>query len=444
MITLVFLVSTADAGKDYYKVLGVSRKADEKQLKRAYKKQAMKWHPDKHQEDKDKATTKFQEIAEAYETLSDTEKRKLYDLGGEEAVKGQPPSGQDRAGSRGHTSFTSQQGAGGDGRAQWFYSQEGPSDDVSSNIDPRVLQDAFAKMFGGQSGSGKSGSSRQFFGSMPGGIPASDQRSRQGGPLFTRGPVKELSFKDHEAQIQALTKHGPAVVLFYAAGGSSCPELCHRIKKEYLKLAEAQQAKVAITAVQCKRRRGRCAEYANSFPAIVLFEKGTQSKTVLSAGIAARASLLQQKMDALLVKKHGGMEELTPDLWLAGDPCEGQFCLLLLERGSENSALQARRKALAAAAKRLRGEPIRTFYVKADKFPNFVRSFETRSPSAFLGGFLRMPAAQVILYRPKRQRFEVFEGDMENAEALAEFAEKTINRGTPLSQKTKGEPHMEN
>eukprot|EP00913_Durusdinium_trenchii_P027619 g25903.t1 len=114
LILVLLLLPFAEAGKDYYKILGVNKKADEKSLKKAYKKLALKWHPeacrrkrhtlspahrcfpvpaskDKHVDDKEKATAKFQEIAEAYETLSDPEKRKLYDLGGEEAVKGQPP-----------------------------------------------------------------------------------------------------------------------------------------------------------------------------------------------------------------------------------------------------------------------------------------------------------------------------------------------------------------
>jgi len=47
LLALALLVP-ADAGKDYYNILGVSKKADDKLLKRAYKKQAMKWHPDKH------------------------------------------------------------------------------------------------------------------------------------------------------------------------------------------------------------------------------------------------------------------------------------------------------------------------------------------------------------------------------------------------------------
>jgi molecular chaperone DnaJ len=70
---------------DYYEVLGVSRNATEDELKRAYRKLAMKYHPDKNQGDKD-AEAKFKEINEAYEILSDKEKRQLYDQFGHAGV----------------------------------------------------------------------------------------------------------------------------------------------------------------------------------------------------------------------------------------------------------------------------------------------------------------------------------------------------------------------
>jgi DnaJ-domain-containing protein 1 len=58
-------------GKDYYGILGVPKKASEQDIKKGYKKMAMKWHPDKNMEQKDVAEKRFQEIAEAYEALSD-------------------------------------------------------------------------------------------------------------------------------------------------------------------------------------------------------------------------------------------------------------------------------------------------------------------------------------------------------------------------------------
>ncbi len=64
--------------KDYYKTLGVDRNASQDQIKRAYRKLAVKYHPDKNKNDK-KAEEKFKEIGEAYEVLKDPKKRKKYD-----------------------------------------------------------------------------------------------------------------------------------------------------------------------------------------------------------------------------------------------------------------------------------------------------------------------------------------------------------------------------
>ena len=66
---------------DYYKALGVSRDATEDQIKKAYRKLAMKYHPDRNQDDKD-AEEKFKAISEAYAVLGDAEKRKQYDTFG--------------------------------------------------------------------------------------------------------------------------------------------------------------------------------------------------------------------------------------------------------------------------------------------------------------------------------------------------------------------------
>eukprot|EP00568_Trieres_chinensis_P008802 CAMPEP_0183309112 /NCGR_PEP_ID=MMETSP0160_2-20130417/23936_1 /TAXON_ID=2839 ORGANISM="Odontella Sinensis, Strain Grunow 1884" /NCGR_SAMPLE_ID=MMETSP0160_2 /ASSEMBLY_ACC=CAM_ASM_000250 /LENGTH=95 /DNA_ID=CAMNT_0025473073 /DNA_START=90 /DNA_END=374 /DNA_ORIENTATION=+ len=70
---------------DYYEILGCPRNADESALKKAYRKLAVKWHPDKNP-DNAEATKNFQKISEAYATLSDEKKRKLYDMYGAEGA----------------------------------------------------------------------------------------------------------------------------------------------------------------------------------------------------------------------------------------------------------------------------------------------------------------------------------------------------------------------
>ena len=74
------------AKQDYYELLGVSKSSDEKEIKRAYKKLAMQYHPDRTQGDKEKEE-KFKEIQEAYEVLSDKQKRANYDQYGHAAFE---------------------------------------------------------------------------------------------------------------------------------------------------------------------------------------------------------------------------------------------------------------------------------------------------------------------------------------------------------------------
>jgi len=73
-------------GKDYYAILGVSKGATDDELKKAYRKMALKFHPDKNKNAG--AEDKFKEIGEAYDVLSDPKKKQIYDQLGEEGLKG--------------------------------------------------------------------------------------------------------------------------------------------------------------------------------------------------------------------------------------------------------------------------------------------------------------------------------------------------------------------
>jgi len=76
------------AKRDYYEVLGVGKNASPDDIKRAYRRLAIKYHPDKNPDSKAEAEAKFKQCAEAYEVLSDPEKRKRYDQFGHDGLRG--------------------------------------------------------------------------------------------------------------------------------------------------------------------------------------------------------------------------------------------------------------------------------------------------------------------------------------------------------------------
>ncbi|KAI9501616.1 hypothetical protein BX070DRAFT_236505 [Coemansia spiralis] len=131
-------------GKDYYGILGVSKDANEEELKKAYRKLALKWHPDRHKDDKETAEKKFKDISEAYEALSDKQKRQIYDQFGEEGLKGGVPPG----GGAGGAGFPGGGFPGGGGTTFTFTSGGGPGGGFAG-FNPSNPEDIFAQLFGG-------------------------------------------------------------------------------------------------------------------------------------------------------------------------------------------------------------------------------------------------------------------------------------------------------
>lgn len=86
LATMLLLGSLAEAAeRDFYKILELKKNAKDADIKKAYRKLTLQYHPDKNQGD-DAAKQKFHDVADAYEVLSDKDKRRKYDRCGEECV----------------------------------------------------------------------------------------------------------------------------------------------------------------------------------------------------------------------------------------------------------------------------------------------------------------------------------------------------------------------
>jgi DnaJ-class molecular chaperone len=94
---------------DYYDILGVSKSASADEIKKAYRKQALEWHPDRHKDDKEAAEKRFKEINEAYQVLSNPQKKSAYDNYGHDAFTpggGNPFAGGFQGGRSGPFTYT--------------------------------------------------------------------------------------------------------------------------------------------------------------------------------------------------------------------------------------------------------------------------------------------------------------------------------------------------
>ena len=131
----------AAAKADYYDILGVSKNSSQDEIKKAYRKQALEWHPDRHKDDKEAAEKRFKEINEAYQVLSDSKKRQTYDQFGHSAFS---PGG----------GFAGQESPFGQGGqygpfTYTYYSSDGGKGSPFASFDFGDPFDIFEQFFGG-------------------------------------------------------------------------------------------------------------------------------------------------------------------------------------------------------------------------------------------------------------------------------------------------------
>ncbi|XP_059220176.1 dnaJ protein homolog 1 [Stomoxys calcitrans] len=164
-------------GKDFYKILGINKGASDDEIKKAYRKLALKYHPDKNKTPQ--AEERFKEIAEAYEVLSDKKKRDIFDQYGEEGLKGGiPGSGGGMDGGNGGYSYH------GDPRATFaqFFGNADPFGIFFGSGDPTRIFESQTMFMGDDDmymGGGPGGAFRsQSFNAQP-----SRKRSQQDPPI---------------------------------------------------------------------------------------------------------------------------------------------------------------------------------------------------------------------------------------------------------------------
>ena len=125
---------------DYYDILGISKNASADEIKKAYRKQALEWHPDRHKDDKEAAEKRFKEINEAYQILSDPSKKSAYDQFGHAAFT---PGGGNPVGNP-FTGFGGQSGP-----FTYTYTTDGGGENPFGNFDFGDPFDIFEQFFGG-------------------------------------------------------------------------------------------------------------------------------------------------------------------------------------------------------------------------------------------------------------------------------------------------------
>ncbi|KFM25328.1 Putative protein disulfide-isomerase [Auxenochlorella protothecoides] len=242
---LLILAPSVLAVRDskYYDLLGVATDADERTIQKAYRRQAMKHHPDRNPDAKEGAEKKFREVAAAYEVLSDPEKRRMYDQLGEDGLR---PGGQ--------------AGPGGGGAGFHFQG------------DPFAT---FRTVFG--NGGGMGGQRIQFqFGGGGGGFPGGfgghhqqQQQQRPGGGLYDGMPaVRKLGVDSFPSG----TRDGWVwLVEFYAPWCGHCRQLAPK----WGRLAEALAGVVRVGAVNCEEEAALCQEHGvQGYPTIKAFVEG--------------------------------------------------------------------------------------------------------------------------------------------------------------------------
>eukprot|EP00607_Mallomonas_marina_P008311 CAMPEP_0182418130 /NCGR_PEP_ID=MMETSP1167-20130531/2599_1 /TAXON_ID=2988 /ORGANISM="Mallomonas Sp, Strain CCMP3275" /LENGTH=486 /DNA_ID=CAMNT_0024592163 /DNA_START=136 /DNA_END=1597 /DNA_ORIENTATION=+ len=416
-------------GADYYKILGVKRSANDRQLKKAYRKLALKWHPDKHLKNKEAATKKFSEISEAYEVLSDPEKRKVYDLQGEEGLKrgagGGGPGGPE--GFNGHSSQDTQFSNGGgtfhfEGSDPFnmFESFFGRRDATGSNMNTQFNFEGFDSSFFRQSGGMHHRQGGRFHpsGSSAPEAPMSDLYEREKN-IITLSAKK---FPDLKSKYIWLIE-------FYS---SRC-EACESFRPHFITLAEKMKAHgIKTGAVNCDKERQLCgSKGVKEYPTIMVFlgDKGIRydrSDSHMTAKTIFDFVTEKVSMSITNLRLPQQVEELQQSVCRKG---WGACLILLTSKFDTPLSLKA----------------------LSFQFKDKVAVAEARGSNDMIAQHFNVhsyPTVVMICGGKERLAYEVYTGDVKDITAISQFIQKfenkskckeLVTKAKKLSEKRKSE-----
>ena len=261
------LIARARA-EDFYKILGVDRGADERTLKKNYRIKALKHHPDKGGDPET-----FAELSRAYETLTDPEKRRVYDEYGEEGLR-QSEQGGGHPGGGGFPGggFGGFGGFPGGGRNVRFeFSRGGGGGFGGGGFGGG---DPFADMFGDAFGGGGRGRGRGRGSGRSRGRQQQQQQQQQQRPrenLFAKtSPVTSL----RQGKFPGTDAKNIWFVAFYAPWCGHCQQM----KPAFEELAQRLRGFVRVGAVNCEKEQGLCAmEGVDSYPTLKMKKAGVST-----------------------------------------------------------------------------------------------------------------------------------------------------------------------
>lgn len=460
---VLFAASWASAfAVDYYSVLGIGADAQPQQIKQAYRKLSLKWHPDKNKNDKDIAHEKFIEIGEAYGVLSDSKKRAVYDQYGKEGLDRGMADEKAKPESSGSHQDNEQTHAANDLFGQSVPGVEEFNDVtwkemVEENSERRSIIVIFYEpgcvpchsilsifaefahklavpgLF--EVGAVNCATHRQrcenlalpavlYYGpenARPVAYPAGSVLSYN--YLSTWALVRMSDYSrviSDEYQLHDWLSSNddvPKVLLF--SDMTTTPPLWKALSIEFLRRASLG----IVLGGKFGERTLRDRFKVTTMPTIIHIEDersfdGTRIEQEIEHEVLSR--WLSRAVGRHRTNVGSTVLELSPARLRSGTCGEkdSQFCLILIS--TYPGAPRHAQESLSVVAKRLKTDPVSMFYAT---HPNIVLSFGPQLPGT------------VILYRPKRKSFHVYPGDVADAEKLAEWAGNEICCGFKLPYK---------